>query len=149
MKKEFSKHWKSSKQPRKQRKYTANAPLNTRKNLLSVNLSKNLRKKHNTRNVIVIKGDTVKILRGKFKKKQGKILKVNHKTSMLTIENIQIKKQDGSKADVKLRPSNLQILELNLKDSKRKIAGKKATTSTTSPTKKVEKGGKKNALEKK
>jgi len=119
MKKEFSKSWKSSKQPRKQRKYLANAPLHIKKRFLSVNLSKDLRKKHGKRNIVVRKGDMIKVMRGKFKKKQGKVTEVNTKKSKISIEGIQIKKQDGSKVNVKLRPSNLQIIELNLEDKKR------------------------------
>ena len=49
MKRKFSKSWKSSKQPRKQRKYSANAPLHLKRKLLSVNLSKELRKKYGKR----------------------------------------------------------------------------------------------------
>tara|TARA_Y100000296_G_scaffold83614_1_gene115085 strand:+ start:1724 stop:2185 length:462 start_codon:yes stop_codon:yes gene_type:complete len=130
MKKEFSKNWKSSKQPRKQRKYLANAPLHIKKKFLSVNLSKDLRKKHKKRNISVKKGDVIKVMRGKFKKKQGKVTKVNTKTSKISIEGIQVKKQDGSKVDVKLRPSNLQIVELNLEDKKR---AKKLGTEVKKP----------------
>jgi len=120
MKKIFSKFWKSSKQPRKQRKYLANAPLHLKRKLLSVNLSKELRKKYSKRNIPVKKGDIVEIKRGKFKGKKGKITEVKIKISKVKIEGIQVKKQDGSKADLKLRPSNLQIIELNLEDNKRK-----------------------------
>ncbi len=125
MKKEFSKHWKSSKQPRKQRKYLANAPLHIRKKFISVNLSKELRKKYKKRNIPVKKGDIVKVMRGKFKKKQGKIIEVKLKLSKIIIEGIQVKKQDGSKINVKLQPSNLQLIELNLEDRKRgRVLGK-------------------------
>ena len=119
MKKKFSTSWKSSKQPRKQRKYRANAPLHIKKKLLNVNLSKDLRNKYKKRNIPVRKGDLVKILRGKFKKKQGKITVVNTKKAKVIIEGMQVKKQDGSKANIKFQPSNLQIIELNLDDSKR------------------------------
>ena len=119
MKKKFSTSWKSSKQPRKQRKYLANAPLHLKKKFISINLSKELRKKHGKRNVPVRKGDIIKILRGKFKKKQGKVTEVKSKISKIIVEGIQIKKMDGSKANVKLQPSNLQIIELNLEDMKR------------------------------
>ncbi len=121
MKKEFSTHWKESKQPRKQRKYLANAPLHLRKKFIAVNLSQELRKKHGIRNISVRKGDVVKIKRGKFKDKQGKITNVKLKKGKVTIENIQVKKQDGSKVDIYLQPSNLQIIELNSEDKKRKI----------------------------
>jgi large subunit ribosomal protein L24 len=126
MKQKFSTKWKASKQPRKQRKYLANAPLHTKRKVLSVNLSKDLRKKHGKRNIPVRKGDIIKILRGKFKKKQGKVIRVATKTSKIYVEGIQIKKNDGSKVDVPLRASNLQIVELNLDDRKRlKKIGKK------------------------
>ncbi|OGJ13069.1 50S ribosomal protein L24 [Candidatus Pacearchaeota archaeon RBG_19FT_COMBO_34_9] len=119
MKNKFSKHWKSSKRPSKQRKYTANAPLHIKKKLLSANLSKELRKKYGRRNIPARKGDTVRIMTGKLRKKQGKIIRINTKKSRVEIEGIQIKKQDGSKVNVKLHPSNLQIIELNLDDKKR------------------------------
>ena len=119
MKKKFSTAWKASKQRRKQRKYRANAPLHIKRKFVSVNLSKELRKKYGKRNVPVRKGDTVRILRGKYKKKEGKILEVLLKRSKVIIEGIQIKKADGSKANVKLVPSNMQIIILNTDDKKR------------------------------
>jgi len=119
MKKKFSTAWKASKQPRKQRKYLAKAPLHLKKKLVSVNLSKDLRKKHGRRNIPVKKNDIVKVMRGKFKKKQGKVLFVKLKMQKITVEGIQVKKLDGSKVNVNLRPSNLQIIELNLEDKKR------------------------------
>lgn len=119
MKKHFSIHWKSSKKPRKQRKYLANAPLNLRKKFMSANLSKELRKKYGKRNLPLRKGDTVKVMRGKFRKKTGKIITVYTKKMKVEVENMQIKKQDGSKANVRFNPSFLQITELNVEDKKR------------------------------
>ena len=120
MKIKFSTHWKGSKQPRKQRKYRANAPLHLRKKFVSVNLSKELRKKEGKRNIVARKGDKVKIFSGKFKGKTGKILEINLKRSKIIVEDINVKKQDGSKANVKLQPSNLQIIELIERVSKKK-----------------------------
>jgi len=149
MKQKFSTAWKASKQPRKQRKYLANAPLHIKRKFLSVNLSKELRKKHGKRNIPVVKGDKVKIMRGKFKKKSGKVTEVKTKRMKIYIEGIQVKKTDGSKASVPLRASNLQIIELNLDDVKRlkklgvkdemkAIKGEvKKTKSKTKPMKKV------------
>ncbi|MEK6826894.1 MAG: 50S ribosomal protein L24 [Nanoarchaeota archaeon] len=119
MKNKFSKHWKASTQPRKQRKYAANAPMHLKRKMLSVNLSKELRKKFSRRNIVVRKGDSVKVMRGKFKNKTGKITEVFTKISKVIIEGITVKKQDGSKANIKMRPSNLQFIELNLDDKKR------------------------------
>jgi len=138
MKKTFSTHWKSSKQPRKQRKYVAKAPLHIKRKFLAVNLSKELRKKYARRNIPVRKGDSVKIMRGKFKNKHGKILNVFTKKTRVTVEGIQVKKQDGSKADIKLHPSNLQITELNLDDKKRMKTTKEEKTEKSSKETKVE-----------
>lgn len=88
--------------------------------MLTVNLSKDLRKKHGRRNIVVRKGDTVKVMRGKHKKTQAKVNQVSVKKGYVILENVQVKKQDGSMASIKMRPSNLQIVELNLEDNKRK-----------------------------
>ena len=140
MKKKFSTIWKASKQPRKQRKYAANAPLHLKKKFVSVNLSKDLREKHGKRNIPVRKGDVVKVMRGKFKKKQGKVTEVKLKISKVVVEGIQIKKTDGSKVNVKMQPSNLQIVTLNLDDKKRigKLGVKEEKDTN------VKSGGKKN-----
>jgi large subunit ribosomal protein L24 len=119
MEKEFSTHWKASKQPRKQVKYSEKAPLHIQRKFLGTSLSKELRKKHGRRSVPVRKNDVVKILVGKFKKKQGKVLSVNTKKQLISIEGMQIKKQDGSKINIMFRPSNVQIIELVLEDKKR------------------------------
>ncbi len=119
MKKEFSNKWIASKQPRKQRKYRANAPLHLKRKFLSVNLSKDLRTKYSRRNIPLRKGDLVKIMRGKFKGKQGKVIETKTKAEKIFIEKIQTKKRDGSSVNVPLKASNLQIIELNLEDRKR------------------------------
>ena len=129
MKKKFSTAWKGSKQPRKQRKYAAKAPLHIKRKLLSVNLSKELRKKIGKRNAVVRKGDNVKVMTGKFKGKTGKIIQVFTKKTKVTVEGIQVKKQDGSKANIKLQPSNLQIIELDMNDKKRISNSNKKTES--------------------
>lgn len=136
MKKKFSTSWKSSTQPRKQRKYLANAPLHIRKKFVSVNLSKELRKNHGRRNIPVKKGDTIKIIRGQFKGKQGKVTEVKLKLSKVSVEGIQVKKQDNSKVNIRLQPSNLQIIELNLEDQKRfKRKSRTVPKDKVSPTK--------------
>lgn len=140
MKKKFSTAWKLSKQPRKQRKYRMNAPLHIKKKFVSVSLSKELRKKYGKRNIGVRKGDIVKIMVGKFKKKQGKVLEVRLKMSKIIVDGINVKKMDGSKANVKMQPSNLQIVELNLDDKKRmKRLGIKKEESKEIKTKEKEK----------
>ena len=117
--KRFSKTWKSSKKPGKQRKYRYNAPLHIKNKFLSVHLSKELREKHKKRNITIRKGDTVKILRGQFKGKSGKIDRVNLKTTKVYIQGIESAKKDGTKTFYPFNPSNLMIIELNLNDKRR------------------------------
>lgn len=130
MKKKFSTSWKASEQPRKQRKYVANAPINTKRKLMRVNLSKELRKSQGKRAVVLRKGDTVLIKRGKFKGKKGKVLSVKLKLSRVEVEGVQVKKQDGSKVNVGLKPWNLQITVLNLEERKKKSTAAMAKKTT-------------------
>ena len=115
----WSKHWKSSKKPRKQRKYLYHAPLHVRHKFLSAHLSKELREKYNRRSFPVRKGDEVEIMKGKFKKKTGKVSRVDLNKIKVYIEGITMKKVDGSEVQVPIHPSNLKVINLNLDDKKR------------------------------
>ena len=119
VKSKFSKTWKSSKQPRKQRKYLHNAPLHLRHKLMASTLSKDLRKKYGIRNIEVRKGDEVKVMRGKFKKKTGKIGKVDITRTRISIDGIERAKKEGSKIPVWFHPSKIMIINLDLEDRKR------------------------------
>ncbi len=116
---DFSRSWVASKSPRKQRKYRRNAPLNIKKKMLSVHLSKELRAAYKTRNVRVRKGDLVFVMRGKFKGQEGKIDKVYTKQLKVTVEGMKAMTKKGNKVAFKIRPSALMIKELNLTDAKR------------------------------
>jgi len=119
MKKQFSIHWKSSKQKRKKVKYKENSPLHLRKKFLSANLAKELRKKHKKRSISLRKGDLVKVMRGEFYGKEGKIESVDLKKMRASIEGIKKQKKDGSKINIHFNASNLQIKNLNLDDKER------------------------------
>jgi len=119
MKKQFSTKWKASKQPRKQRKYKARAPLHIQHMFVSANLSKEIRKKYHRRSFPLRKGDTVRIMRGSFKGKTGKVESVDVKRTRASIEKIQKTKKDGTKVEVFFHVSNLQIKELQLEDKER------------------------------
>jgi len=66
-------------QPRKQRKFLYTAPLHLRRKLLAGHLSKELKQRYKIRSFPLRKGDEVEIMRGKFKKKHGKITRVDYK----------------------------------------------------------------------
>ena len=132
--KEFSTHWTGSKNPGKQRKYSANAPIHLKRKMLSINLAKNLREKYKARNVEARKGDSVKVMRGKYKGKTAKINSIKAKSMKIYLDGVQKKKQDGSMINIPFRASNLQITELHLED-KRRFKRIKLETKTTNSKK--------------
>jgi len=136
MKSKFSKTWNSSKQPRKQVKFRANAPLHIRRNFMSATLSKDLRKKYGRRNVKIRKGDEVKVMRGKFKGKQGKVGIVDVKNVRIQIDGIQRSKVGGEKLVTWFHPSSVKVIILDEKDVKRMRSLKKETKETIKEEKK-------------
>lgn len=119
MKREFSPYWKTSTQTRKQRKYIANAPLHIRQKLVSVHLSKDLRKQLRKRSLSVRKGDEVKVIRGSKKGIKGKVADVKLKSLTIFIEGQVREKVSGRKVPIGFRPSNLQLTDVKLSDKKR------------------------------
>ena len=120
MENDFSNKWKSSVQPRKQRKYVFNAPLHKKSKMLGSHLSKELIQKYAKRTMRPITGDKVKVMVGTHKGKVGKIEKIDTFSMKASITGIDIPKKDGSKSLIPIHVSNLKITELNLEDKKRK-----------------------------
>lgn len=90
-----------------------------RDKFLGANLSVNLREQHNKRSMRVIKGDTVRILRGEYVGIEGKVEKVNTERSTLSIEGVQREKIRGGNVKVQVHASNVQIISLNTDDDYR------------------------------
>lgn len=110
---------KSSK-ARKQRKTFFNAPLHQKRKQISAHLEENLLLKYDKRRIPVVKGDTVKIMRGAFKGHENKVSTVHLKKQMVEIEGVTITKADGKQIAKSIHPSNLLITKLNLTDSWRR-----------------------------
>jgi large subunit ribosomal protein L24 len=115
----FSSDWKSSRKPAKQRKYRYGAPLHVRRKFLSVHLSNELKQKHGARNVVVRTGDKVKIIKGDFKGKDGKVERVSMKRSLVYITGVERQRRDGTKSLLGIAPANMIMLELNTEDKRR------------------------------
>jgi large subunit ribosomal protein L24 len=84
------------------------------------NLSEDLKKQYNKRSVSVIKGDTVKIMRGEYKGVEGKVEKINSIKGRLSIEGVQREKIKGGQVKVQIHASNVIISSLKLDDDYRK-----------------------------
>ncbi|MBD3164883.1 50S ribosomal protein L24 [Candidatus Woesearchaeota archaeon] len=117
--KSWSNYWKSSRNPGKQRKYRLNAPLHIKRKMCSSHISRELKQKYSTRSMPVILGDKVKVVRGQFKNRTGKVEKIDLKKNRIIVSGIEIEKKDGSKTKYPINSSNLVITELNLEDKKR------------------------------
>ena len=139
MESKFNKSWNSSKQPRRQIKFRANAPNHIKKTFMGATLDKSLREKYGRRSIEVRKGDEVKIMRGKFKGKQGKVGSVDIKQTRVQVDGIQRTKQGGEKLETWFHPSKIKIIILNVDDKKRLKSGKKIVKTEVKETKTVHK----------
>ena len=118
---------------------------------MGATLDKALRTKYGMRNIEVRKGDEVKVMRGKFAKKQGKVGKVDVKHTRIQVDGLQRAKKGGEKVETWFHPSNVKIIVLDTSDKKRmkrskvevkevpKAEPKKTETTKSATTKVVEK----------
>ncbi|MFA5382719.1 MAG: 50S ribosomal protein L24 [Candidatus Micrarchaeia archaeon] len=112
-----------SAKPKKQRKYIRTAPMHLRKKFIKAHISKSVKEKLGTkkRTIGIKKGDKVKIKVGKQKGKEGKILKVNYKKSIIYIEGIVRVNAKGTEKPIAIKPSNTEIIELEMDKDRTKI----------------------------
>jgi len=106
--------------PGKQRKAFFNAPLHKKRKMMSSHLEENLLLKYDKRSSPVVKGDTVRVMRGSFKGHEDKVVSVNIKKNTINIEGITMAKADGNKIPKPIHPSNVVITKLNLTDKWRR-----------------------------
>jgi large subunit ribosomal protein L24 len=106
-------------QPRKQRKALYTAPLHIRRKIMSANLSKDLRAEIGKRSLPIRVGDKVQVVRGDFKGHEGKVESIDAKRYKVTVEGVTLSKPDGNAVLLPVHPSNLMIIEADLKDERR------------------------------
>ena len=106
-------------QPRKQRKALYTAPLHIRRKIMSANLSKDLRADIGKRSLPIRVGDKVQVVRGDFKGHEGKVESIDAKRYKVTVEGVTLSKPDGYAVLLPIHPSNLMIIEADLKDERR------------------------------
>lgn len=94
-------------------------PTHLRDRMVSSTLSDNLREQYHARSCRVIKGDSVKVMRGEYSGIEGKVERVNTRKRSLSIEGIQREKVKGGNVKVQIHSSNVIITSLNLNDKYR------------------------------
>lgn len=122
-------------QPRKQRKDRYTAPLHTRKQLMHVHLSKELRAKLgiSRRSMQVRKGDKVRLRVGEGAGKIGAVMRADYRRLRLYVEGFVNKTARGVEKLKPLQPANVEIIDGDFarKDRVEIIArGKKKTIMT-------------------
>ena len=108
-----------SKKPNKSRKAFYTMPKHKAVKAIASHLDEKLSKEFSKRSISVRKGDTVKVLRGTHKGKEGKIFSVETKSGRIFIEKIILKKSNGKEKPVPIQPSNVIVVDLDRTDRKR------------------------------
>jgi large subunit ribosomal protein L24 len=113
----------TSTKARTQRKQAANAPLHVKRLLASSHLAPEIHDKAKgrmPRAVPVRKGDTVRIMRGGFRGREGKVVSVDRTDGTVVVEGITIEKVDEKKVPRPLHASNLMIIRMDDTDAWRR-----------------------------
>jgi large subunit ribosomal protein L24 len=79
----------------------------------------NLRQQYRLRSCRIVKGDTVRVMRGEYSGIEGKVESVDTMTRGLAIEGIQREKVRGGNVKVRIHSSNVMITNMNLDDKYR------------------------------
>ena len=121
--------------PGKQRKSQMHMAKHLAKKKVVSKIEKTLAQQIGKKRLPVRKGDTVRIMRGEYKKREGKISRVMPEKGKVFIGEINIKKANGTEKPVPFDASNLMITALEGKDKRR--------IGTGETKKKTKTGGKK------
>jgi large subunit ribosomal protein L24 len=107
-------------QPRKQRYRLYNAPLHVKRKGIASHLAENLLLKYDRRSMPVVKGDTVKVMRGSYRGHEDKISKVNVQDQTVEVEGVVLTTAKGTKIARPMHASTLLITKLNVTDKWRR-----------------------------
>jgi large subunit ribosomal protein L24 len=94
-------------------------PKHQRDKMAGAVLEESLRKQYGRKNIRVVKGDSVRVIRGEYKGVEGKVEKVNSEDATFHIEGIQREKIRGGQVKVPIHSSNVMVISLNLDDKYR------------------------------
>jgi large subunit ribosomal protein L26e len=99
---------------------------------MSSSLSKELRGKHSVRSLPVRKDDEVRIVRGKYKGREGKVTQVYRKKWVIHVDRVARDKSNGASVPIGIHPSNVVITTIKLDKDRRAILDRKDRSKTTS-----------------
>ena len=94
-------------------------PKHERDKMVGAVLEDSLRSQYKRKSLRVVKGDSVKVVRGEYKGVEGKVEKVNTENATFSIEGIQRDKIKGGQIKIPIHSSNVIVIGLNLEDKNR------------------------------
>jgi len=97
---------------------------------MSASLSPELKKQHNCRSIPVRKEDEVRIVRGTFKGKEGKVVQVYRKKWVIHVDKVTRDKVNGASVQVGIDPSKVVITKLKMDKSRKAILARKGSSAT-------------------
>eukprot|EP00343_Euplotes_focardii_P007177 CAMPEP_0205818786 /NCGR_PEP_ID=MMETSP0206-20130828/837_1 /ASSEMBLY_ACC=CAM_ASM_000279 /TAXON_ID=36767 /ORGANISM="Euplotes focardii, Strain TN1" /LENGTH=144 /DNA_ID=CAMNT_0053111533 /DNA_START=40 /DNA_END=474 /DNA_ORIENTATION=+ len=110
---------------RKSRKAHFTAHSTAKRKIMSASLSPELRKKYNVRSVPIRKDDEVKVVRGTYKNRDGKVTQVYRKKYVIHIERIHREKNNGATVNLGIHPSKVIITKLHLDPDRKTLLARK------------------------
>ena len=113
-------------------------PKHQRDKMVGAVLEDSLREQYKRKNIRVVKGDSVRVMRGEYKGVEGKVEKVNTEHATFHIEGIQREKIRGGQVKVPIPSSNVMVISLNLDDNYRSRKLQGATKAGSEPLEKKE-----------
>jgi large subunit ribosomal protein L24 len=113
-------------------------PKHQRDKMVGAVLEDALRKQYGRKNIRVIRGDSIRVIRGEYKGVEGKVEKVDTEYATFHIEGIQREKIRGGQVKVPIHSSKVMVIALNLDDKYRsnKLQRRIKTESVASSDKK-------------
>lgn len=107
--------------PDSERKKRYNVPLHRSRKYLKVHLSKKLKEKNKIRkrSMLLKKGDSVRVMKGKHKGKEVKVAKVKYKKIKVYLEGLSKRTARGREMPMAFHPSNLEITALSERKKKK------------------------------
>jgi len=115
---------------RKARRAHFQAPSHVRRILMSASLNKELRSKYNVRALPVRKDDEVRITRGAFKGKEGKVTACYRLKWVIHVDKVQREKANGATVAIGIHPSNVELTKLKLTNNRKAILERKNRSVT-------------------
>ncbi|KAF7305041.1 60S ribosomal protein [Mycena kentingensis (nom. inval.)] len=119
---------------RKSRKAHFSAPSSIRRKIMSSSLSKEPPRQIQRASPIYLAvcalDDEVRIVRGKYKGREGKVTQVYRKKWVIHVDRVQRDKSNGATAPIGVHPSNVVITTIKLDKDRRAILDRKDRKKT-------------------